>query len=167
MNQPGMTPAEFKSLREGLGLSAQVMAEVLGIRNERTIRHWEAGAPIPADAAERATAIDHLVWQMARHGHGVFKEHPAEVLVVLRYETAEIYGRYHPGDDRPHMHRLHAAAINRLRWLLQEDGRSLRILSMDEGSYEPWRKQAGLEDNETTRAAWAAEALSRLGEVAP
>ena len=39
-----MAPAEFKAARHALGLSAQGMADALGIADGRTIRHWESGA---------------------------------------------------------------------------------------------------------------------------
>ena len=38
-----MTPAEFKSIRHGLGLSARAMARLLAVKNQRTIRKWESG----------------------------------------------------------------------------------------------------------------------------
>ncbi len=38
-----MTPAEFKAIRRGLGLSAQAMARAVGVSDGRTIRRWEAG----------------------------------------------------------------------------------------------------------------------------
>ena len=38
-----LTPAEFKSIRNALGLSAQAMARGLGVSDGRTVRRWEAG----------------------------------------------------------------------------------------------------------------------------
>lgn len=38
-----MTPDEFRAARRKLGLSAQRMADALGIAEGRTIRHYEAG----------------------------------------------------------------------------------------------------------------------------
>ena len=38
-----MTPAEFKSIRHALGLSAQGLARTLGVSGGRTVRRWEAG----------------------------------------------------------------------------------------------------------------------------
>ena len=38
-----MTPAEFRSIRKKLGLSARKMAELLGLKSGRTIRRYEAG----------------------------------------------------------------------------------------------------------------------------
>ena len=38
-----MTAAEFRHIRHALGLSAQGLARLLGVKSGRTIRHWEAG----------------------------------------------------------------------------------------------------------------------------
>lgn len=38
-----MTPKEFKAARRALGLSAQGMANLLGVKSGRTVRRWEAG----------------------------------------------------------------------------------------------------------------------------
>lgn len=161
---PVMTPAEFKTLREGLGLSSQAMADILGVRNERTVRHWEAAESLPEGVVRVALEVDDLVWKMARHGLEVFRAQPAELMVVLRYETKGDYQRFHPGDERPQMHRLHAAAINRLRWLLREEtGQELRILSMDPGHYDAWLLAEGKEDCEGSRTAWAAHRLGQMG----
>lgn len=38
-----MTPAELKSARRALGLSAEGFARVVGVESGRTVRRWEAG----------------------------------------------------------------------------------------------------------------------------
>lgn len=38
-----MTPAELKSIRQSLGLSAEAFARLLRIQSGRTVRRWEAG----------------------------------------------------------------------------------------------------------------------------
>ena len=38
-----MTPADFKKARRKLGLSAQGMADLVGVKEGRTIRRYEAG----------------------------------------------------------------------------------------------------------------------------
>lgn len=160
---PAMTAAEFKAMREGLGLSAKATADLLGIKNERTIRHWEACPTVPLGAARQLQECDELVWMMAHHGLETFREHPAETIAVLRYETEEDFLRYHPGDKRPLMHRLHAAAINRLRVLLRQEGiHGLRIVSMMPWDYEKWREGQGQADSEQTRSAWAAVRLAEF-----
>lgn len=43
-----MSPAEFRMVREGLGLTGDGIAEYLGLTSGRQVRKWEAGtAPIP------------------------------------------------------------------------------------------------------------------------
>lgn len=52
-----MTPADLKSARESLGLSAEGFARVFGVASGRTVRGWEAGerngapAIVPAPVA--------------------------------------------------------------------------------------------------------------------
>jgi transcriptional regulator with XRE-family HTH domain len=44
-----MTPAELKTARKELGLSAQAFARLIGVHDGRTVRRWESGgAPIPS-----------------------------------------------------------------------------------------------------------------------
>lgn len=48
-----MTAAEFREARHRLGLSAQAMAEFLGVSSGRVIRRWESGASaVPGPAAK-------------------------------------------------------------------------------------------------------------------
>ena len=43
-----MTPAELKTARHSLGLSAEGFARLVRVASGRTVRRWEAGdAPIP------------------------------------------------------------------------------------------------------------------------
>jgi transcriptional regulator with XRE-family HTH domain len=38
-----MTPADLKSIRHSLGLSAEAMAKLVRVESGRTVRRWEAG----------------------------------------------------------------------------------------------------------------------------
>lgn len=38
-----MTPAELKSIRHSLGLSAEAFARLVRVSNGRTVRYWESG----------------------------------------------------------------------------------------------------------------------------
>lgn len=38
-----MTPAEFKSARHALGLSAEGLAKLVQVQSGRTVRRWESG----------------------------------------------------------------------------------------------------------------------------
>lgn len=53
-----MTPAELKSARHALGLSANEMARLLRIGSGRTIRRWEDGSQdVPGPAVALITAL--------------------------------------------------------------------------------------------------------------
>lgn len=56
-----MTPAEFKVLRESLGLSAQWLATRFKV-SLRSIRNWEDGSsPIPPGIVEELLAVEDFV----------------------------------------------------------------------------------------------------------
>ena len=38
-----MTPAEFRHIRNALGLSQKALAHLLQVQSDRTVRRWEAG----------------------------------------------------------------------------------------------------------------------------
>ncbi|ART74478.1 hypothetical protein BTO20_38405 (plasmid) [Mycobacterium dioxanotrophicus] len=53
-----MTPADFKTIRESLGLSAQWLADAVGV-DQRTVRRWEDGAlPLRTDVVALLTQLD-------------------------------------------------------------------------------------------------------------
>lgn len=52
-----MTPADFKTLRESLGLSAQWIADAVHV-DQRTVRRWEDGAiPLRSDVVELVSRL--------------------------------------------------------------------------------------------------------------
>lgn len=56
-----VTPAEFKTIREALGLSAQWFADAVQV-DQRTVRRWEDGViPLRADAVELLSELENLV----------------------------------------------------------------------------------------------------------
>ena len=168
-----MTGAELKTIRESLNLSAKALAELLqgeGLlkaANERTVRRWEDGSRgidgVPLDIAAFVRHLDDEASALAALGMALLvspyavQDEP-ETLTLLRYETAEDHGRYHPEQaNNPHAYRLHAAGLSRLR-LLAKDARledKLHFASMVPREYEAWRFQEGLEDAEEARIRWA------------
>lgn len=56
-----MTPADFKSIRESLGLSAQWLADAVHV-DQRTVRRWEDGEiPLREDVVRVLTELDQQV----------------------------------------------------------------------------------------------------------
>lgn len=54
----GMTPAELKSARNALGLSAEGFARFVRVESGRTVRRWEAGdRDIPGPVAVLIEAV--------------------------------------------------------------------------------------------------------------
>lgn len=145
-----MTPAEFKTIRESLGLSAKALADILGISQERTIRRWEdASRALPEDAADRLLELDVEADRMAEHGRRMCLAHPDAVIVtVLRYERPEDY----PETSYPHAHRVHAAALGRLKRVAPD---RVRIVAFDAERYRAWL--GSRKDSIALRAAWGAE----------
>lgn len=145
-----MTPAEFKTIRESLGLSAQALADILGISQERTIRRWEDGSrELPEDAAGRLLELDAEADRMAEQGRRMCLAHPAAVIVtVLRYERLEDY----PRAAYPHAHRIHAAALGRLKKAAPS---RVRIVSFSAEAYRAWLGKR--KDSPELRATWGAE----------
>lgn len=56
-----VTPAEFKTVREALGFSAQWLADAVQV-DQRTVRRWEDGViPLRADVVDLLRGFDELV----------------------------------------------------------------------------------------------------------
>jgi len=160
-----MTPAEFQSLRESLGLSVRALADIIEVKNERTIRNWESGdRQIPRVAMESLLALDQMAERIVLNGIELFREISAREVVVLRYESDADFRRYHPHMAVfPHAHRIHSAALSRLVRVARAMDVDLRIVSMVPDLYELWRLQTGAEDDDSARATWGAMRLFALG----
>lgn len=154
-----MTGAELKTLREGLNLSAQELADILGIKAERSVRRWEDGSrAVPDDVAARVTTMDAEVERMAGMLIDMIKAQPkTRRIALVRYETAEDFGHFnHDEITTLHFHRLHNAALGRFFHTARAKGfKETRLVSMDVENYEAWRFQKGLEDEPELRADWA------------
>ena len=61
-----MTPADLRSARHALGLSAEGFAQAFGVASGRTVRGWESGerngkpAPIPEPVAKLVDLAIHI-----------------------------------------------------------------------------------------------------------
>lgn len=94
-----MSDAEFRCLREWLGLTTRWVADHLGVA-ERTVHRWEAGvSTVPAGVSAELlrlseityTALDGLVDQL------LDLPEPG----VITYRTDDDYHRHHPEQDWP------------------------------------------------------------------
>ena len=155
-----MTPAELRTLRDSLGLTAEQVAQMAGVR-DRTVRRWEAGDwPVPQDVAD---ALRRLDAQIEHHVAGAVEgiaerpQRPDDV-VLVRYRTAEAMAHYLP-DMASLPPSVHGALIDRVRVALGRLGIASRIVWMDPPAYTAWLGRR--RDSEAMRAAWAAEQLAQ------
>jgi transcriptional regulator with XRE-family HTH domain len=153
-----MTPAEFKTIRESLGLTAQWIADHAGVKL-RTVQYWEAGRmAVPADVANMLNDIDKTleatVEQAIAHIDELTKQQVALAEITLvRYRTDADLWRFRP-DMKPFPATTHAAMLSRLRRALWSRNIQSIIEFMEPDEYLAWLD--GRPDTELERAAWAA-----------
>lgn len=91
-----MTDAEFRVVREYLGLTGEWLAGHLGV-SSRTVRHWEQGRyPIPDGVR---LAIEQLEADTAGFVSGIvasLNSHPDPDVTVMTYRNDEEYRAAHP-----------------------------------------------------------------------
>ncbi len=79
-----MSAAEFKTLREAVGLSISTLVKVIDV-DERSIRKWESGKKkVPQDVFEKVVAIDQLITDTANAEIEKFKQAPTDSVVFHR-----------------------------------------------------------------------------------
>lgn len=157
-NNSNMTPAEFKTLRESLGLTAQWVADHAGVKL-RTVQYWESGRMnVPEGVSDMLFSIDKKleasVAQAVIFIHDFVKkcEAPA-VCAFVRYRTDADLWRFRP-DMKPLPATTHAVMLARLRRALAAWDIPTAIEYMVPDDYLAWL--AGRPDTEAERAAWAA-----------
>lgn len=154
-----MTPAEMKTLRESLGLSAQFLSDNLNVQL-RTVQYWESGKkPVPKDVSDWLQNIsnnfDRMLKQQTDALELLFVSHgqPAEI-VLIRYRTQEHLWRFLP-EFHPFPETTHTAMLVRLWTWLKERDIPVKITYMNPDQYVMWLN--GREDSTDLRAAWAGE----------
>lgn len=158
-----MTGAELRTLRDSLGLSAEQVAQLAGVRG-RTVQRWEVDEwPVPADLAEALQRLDAQLEQAVQHAveglqdaHKQAQQAPADVLLV-RYRSEVDVARYRR-DMAALPPSVHGALIDRVRLAFSRLGVTTRIVWMDAPAYEQWRGRRA--DSEALRAAWALQQIN-------
>jgi len=91
-----MHPAEFKTLREAIGLSISTLVKVIDV-DERSIRKWESGKKkLPLDVIESLVGIDQMVTDTANRMFTELQQDSKENVVLHRYTEEEDYLTAHP-----------------------------------------------------------------------
>ncbi|MEH6347444.1 MAG: helix-turn-helix domain-containing protein [Bermanella sp.] len=91
-----MSAAEFKTLREAVGLSISTLVKVIDV-DERSIRKWESGKKkVPQDVFEKVVAIDKLLTDTANEEIEKFKAAPTDSVVLQRFIDEDDLHEEHP-----------------------------------------------------------------------
>lgn len=107
-----MTPAEFKVVREFLGLSGDWLAEHLGVAG-RTVRSWEAGRyPIPDGVRLEVEDLEQRTGEFVSGIIDKIMDLPEPVLIT--YRTDEEHRAAKPDLDPPFPASWHRAACARI-----------------------------------------------------
>ena len=132
-----MNKAEFKTLRESLGLSVQDLANYVDV-NDRTVRRWESpdyeDYKPPIDVIEKLQKLNFTFNEMTLHSVNFtkekeieFKGHGNMVINLYRYKTKEQL--WH---DQPEFKGLptscHAAMLWRVKQKLENEGFQIEIV---------------------------------------
>ena len=154
-----MTPAEFKSIREGLGLTAQALADILGLKHLRTVQRWDSGErAVPADVAATMQRLDANVEKMVAGAISTYGRMPGADVVLLRYRGDDDMAQFDARSLKAlHSSAVHAAAVERTRQALTRTGVNVRIVYMDPEAYTEWLSDRS--DGPARRAQWAALSL--------
>lgn len=133
--QRPMTGAEYKTLREALGLSAREAARFHRIASDRTIRHWENGrAPVPAGAADELRTIDAGIDRAVGEATAAYREQagrgPAETVELYRYRDPAVYAASQPGREGLPIG-AHGVLVDRARRALEALGVTVAIVYAD------------------------------------
>lgn len=156
-----MTGAELRTLRDSLGLSAEQVAQLAGVRG-RTVQRWEVDEwPVPQDVAGALQRLDAQLEQAVLAAVDGLQAAQADAgaptdVVLVRYRTEADLARYRP-DMAALPASVHGALIDRVRLAFSRLGVVTRIVWMDALAYEAWRGRRG--DSESLRSAWAARQI--------
>lgn len=126
-----MFPAEFKTVSESLGLTAQWLANRFQV-NLRTIQHWQSGdrANPPDAVCAELLDLDRQVDEAVERAFAATQEFVAETtikfgepeeVVLYRFRTEGLLWSHHPEMDGVPI-TCHAAMLARLRRKLTEHG---------------------------------------------
>ena len=91
-----MSAAEFKTLREAVGLSISTLVKVIDV-DERSIRKWESGKKkVPQDVFDKVVAIDKLLTDTANQEIEAFKTAPQDAVTLYRFIEEDDLHVQHP-----------------------------------------------------------------------
>lgn len=157
-----MNGAELKTIRESLGISAQWLANQSGVKL-RSVQYWESGrSPVPDDVSGMVTRIDQMLDESVNRyiDHVQSMPSPPKMIALVRYRNDSDLWSFRT-DMKPLPATCHGALLARLIKRLGGAKISAHVVYMDARKYREWLSNNGMDESEQSRAAWAAEKLSK------
>jgi DNA-binding XRE family transcriptional regulator len=149
-----MTPAELKTLREGLGLTQQWLADQLSVQN-RTIKYWESGFyPVKKDVEEMLLSINEKFNEIEKNAIEVIKNSNSKHITLLRYSNDGDLWHFMP-EFKPLPATAHASVIFRLLNKAEILDCNVTIVYMNKIEYLAWLDTR--QDSDAMRSLWGSE----------
>lgn len=160
-----MTSAEFKTIRQTIGFTAQEFAEHLNV-GTRTIQRIENGVTVPEgyilkvleDYYSKFLSI--LTNTKDQVSQFIKDQGYPKDLVLLRYKK-EDFKKYNPLSDVPHQ--IHNAVIGHLLAKFESQAVPVGIVYFEPESYFKWLSER--EDGQPMRSAWAVFYHSEISQI--
>lgn len=152
-----MTPAEFRTMRETLGLTGQWVADRADV-SLRAVQYWDEGRWVVPEAVEDMletieqtleAAVEQALEQV---DESIARGAVPDEITLIRYRTDKDLWRFRP-DMQPLPATTHGVLVTRLKRALCTKGIAATIEFMKPDEYMQWLGER--EDTETTRAEWA------------
>jgi len=127
-----MNSAEFKTLREAVGLSVSHVAKLAGV-SERSVRYWESGRTSPPDdVSEQLTDIDAMLNDGVNNtlffvNEMINKHDTIGEFNLVRYRDDKKLWKKHPEFKKLPV-AVHAAYLARVKRALEANGDTVNII---------------------------------------
>jgi transcriptional regulator with XRE-family HTH domain len=156
-----LTNAEFKTIRQQVGLSTEQLAKLLNLEPE-SIRRWEQGVyTIPSEAIEVLLLMQKNFLTMLKSiidGYdSLIKNNPTvKEVVLIRYHKDD-FEKWNGKKFGPMPEGFHARLVVGLydHILTKEYDLKVLFVSFDPEKYTAYLQENKLTDSERNRAAWA------------
>jgi len=159
-----LTAAEYKALRQTLGMTQQEAADFHRVQGVLTIKRWEKGTSWVSEiACDRIVELFNKInTTISAAVHEYEKSaQKGEVDVVLIIYPDSCYQKFVVGiGDLPNS--VHKAMISRLYAELKKRGVKVGIVEFNPQDYFTFLAQNGFSDGQDVRAAWAVDYRGRL-----
>lgn len=158
-----LTAAEYRALRQLLGLTQEDSAKFHKVQNVRTIKRWEKGDSWVSEmACDKILALFEKVnWTINQAVFEAEKLPPSDTEIVLIIYPDSCYEKFAVGmKDLPN--NVHQAMISRLYARLKEKGYVVGIVEFCPQDYFIYLAAHNMKDGQDARSQWACDYRKRL-----